>query len=399
MKLKSKFSFIFDCGFKPFFLAGSLFSVLSMGYWLIVYSTNYHSFNSQYLTPMQWHAHSMVYGYSTAIIAGFLLTAVQNWTGLPTLSGVPLFFLFLSWLSARVLWLVPEFNNFLLAAGILDMGFYGGLVYSVVRPIIKAKQWRQLSIVAKLLSLFIGNCLFYYGIFNNDQLLIQKALYIGLYLIVALILLIGARVIPFFIERASQRAIKVSGSMRLNIFCFLLFSSFIVIDIFTSLVWLATFFAVILFVLYSIKLINWHTPIIWKQPLLWVLYVSYSIIVIGFALKAAVPYFNISPLLSVHSFAIGGIGLMTIGMMARVSLGHTGRNIYKPQRVVKWIFFILLASAVLRVFFPMVSMQYYQQWILVAQICWILAYALFIKEYFSILTKPKNTDSNLVFNN
>ncbi len=108
---------------------------------------------------------------------------------------------------------------------------------------------------------------------------------------------------------------------------------------------------------------GWHTHGIWKQPLLWSLFLAYAFLVIGFLLKAMSGLVNISPNLATHAFTYGGIGLMTLGMMSRVALGHTGRNVYAPSKALLYMFLILFTGAIIRVIFPLIDNSHYMLWI------------------------------------
>ena len=132
-----------NLAFRPFFLGASLFSILSLSLWMVVYN-GYVSLRITNITPAQWHAHEMLFGYTFAVIAGFLLTAVKNWTGIQTLHGKPLLGLFALWASARFVMLAMP--NLVALAAMLDITFNLTLAYAVATPIIKVKQWRQLGI-------------------------------------------------------------------------------------------------------------------------------------------------------------------------------------------------------------------------------------------------------------
>ena len=153
---------LFNLGFRPFFLGASIFAVISMVLWTLVYFSK-GFINIEHISASQWHAHEMLYGYGMAVVAGFLLTAVKNWTSLPTLHGKPLAILFSLWCIARVLFLFG--TTFLPWAATVDLLFGFMLIVVITVPIIKAKQWMQLAVVVKVLLLFIGNLVFYLGYF------------------------------------------------------------------------------------------------------------------------------------------------------------------------------------------------------------------------------------------
>jgi len=196
-------------------------------------------------------------------------------------------------------------------------------------------------------------------------------------------------VIPFFIERGCDTPVQLTYRAWLDVAilaCYLLFA---IAEIFVSSAILSALLAGALVILNLVRLWDWHTPGIWRKPLLWVLYVAYLWITFGFLLKAGTLLGGLSPSLAVHAFTVGGIGMMTLGMMARVSLGHTGRNVFDPPRVVNGMFLLLGAAAVVRVLLPLLDFGHYTQWILLSQWLWMAAFALFVLVYAPILVKPR----------
>ena len=144
----------------------------------------------------------------------------------------------------------------------------------------------------------------------------------------------------------------------------------------------------VLVVIYSIRLYGWYSNKLWGKPLLWVLFVGYGWIVIGFGLIFLSLFFNISVFLPIHSFTYGGIGIMTIGFMSRVALGHTGRNVFDPPKILFWIFSSLTAGAVVRVFFPIFDISHYILWIGISQFLWIASFLIFAVVYIPMLLRP-----------
>jgi len=379
---------LFNLGFRPFFLLAGLFAVVSMLIWMALYLLNADILPTK-LPSALWHGHEMVFGFSMAVISGFLLTAVRNWTNTQTLHGNALLILCLLWLIARLL----PFSNLdsaLPLMACIDLLFMTGLLVAVLIPIIKTQQWKQLPVALKVALMTGSNLLFYLGLLEilpTDA--IYWGLYSGLYFVIALIMLMGRRVIPFFIEKGIGEQATIQNWKWLDLSSFLAFLIFVIADVFLKQAMFASALAAILFVLHSIRLWGWHAKGIWQKPLLWVLYIGYSFIVLGFGLKAITHWLGLSPWLSIHAYASGGIGVITAGMMCRVALGHTGRNIYDPPAILTTVFSLLIAGAVIRVIFPLVFPGYYFWLIAAAQICWISGFALFIYTYASILIKPR----------
>ena len=159
-QITNKFA-LFHMGFRPFFLGAGLFAVLSMLCWWSMYVFNF-QIPLKTLSPASWHAHEMVFGYCMAVIAGFLLTAVKNWTGIQSLNGPFLLSLFLIWLAARILAFTEDIISFQLMA-IADCLFMALLIVGISYPIVKTRQWMRIGIVSKLVLLLASNILFYLG--------------------------------------------------------------------------------------------------------------------------------------------------------------------------------------------------------------------------------------------
>ncbi|OIQ96871.1 NnrS protein [mine drainage metagenome] len=344
------------------------------------------------ISVSQWHAHEMLYGYGMAVVAGFLLTAVKNWTGIATIHGKPLIALFMLWCAARVMFL---FGTLLLPwAAAADLLFGLFLIVSLAKPIIKAKQWLQFAVVGKVTLLWVGNLVFYlgcYGVLTSGML---YAINGAVLLFIGLILTIGRRVIPFFIERGVETKVLLKQYKWLDLSIMLLFFALFLNVIFIQIPTLTALFACSLFALNGFRLLNWYTADIWRVPLLWSLYISAWLINTGFlfyGLQAAgfQAQYSGSSILALHLFTIGGIGLMTLSMMARVSLGHTGRDTRKPSHWMGFAFAGVVASVVLRALVPMLTTQFYIGWVLTAAILWIWSFAVFVVIYAPILLKPR----------
>ena len=374
---------LFRLAFRPFFLGAGMFAVAAMFIWMIVYVYGV-TFNFSGMLPKTWHAHEMIFGYAMAVIAGFLLTAIKNWTGQQTLRGPGLVVLFLLWLLARAMPLTGM-NIPLAVLAVIDMLFMILLVFAAIMPVLKAKQYKQLGVVSKLVLLALSNLLFYLGVGGIIEDGIRWGLYSGLYMIIALVFVMARRVIPFFIEKGIGGHAEIKNRLWVDISSLVFLVVLWIMDVFTNQEAAVSAVAVILTALHVIRMAGWYTGQIWSKPLLWVLYIAYGSFVAGFALKAAEFWFGLSPSLSVHAFAYGGIGVMTIGMMSRVILGHTGRNVFEPPPILFWCFTLLACGALVRVVFPLFNMSFYMYWIGISQLLWITAFVMFLVVYAPML--------------
>lgn len=377
---------LFNLGFRPFFLFAALFSLISMGVWGGIYLGGRATPNLS-IAPQQWHAHEMLFGYAMAVIAGFLLTAVRNWTSIPTLTGIWLALLLALWLAARVLMLAAPQQ--VLAIFILDVGFNLALAVAIAIPLIQAKQLKQLGIVSKVVLLGMANACFYLGVLGLLEQGVRWGLYSGLYLILSLIFVMARRVLPFFIERGVGYPVQLKNRTWVDRASLVLMLLFWLAEVFTEQANLAALLAAALFVVHAIRLWDWHTPGVWKKPLLWVLFLAYGAALLGFLLKAMSALLPLSPFIAVHAFAVGGIGLMTVGMMARVILGHTGRDIQQAPRWVALIFVSLGLVFMARVALPLIVPAYTFEWMGFALAAWLYGYAVFLWVYAPMLLKPR----------
>jgi uncharacterized protein involved in response to NO len=378
---------ILNLAFRPFFAGAAVFSVLSMLVWMGIYIFGW-QWQPVGLPAATWHAHEMIYGYGMAVIAGFLLTAVKNWTGVQTLYGMPLLLLFLLWLTARLLLLVGG-AGVLAWAALADGLFNLLLVAALAWPVFKVRQFKQFGILSKVILLMLANLLFYAGVLEIYPWGVQAGLYSGVYLILALIFVMSRRVLPFFIERGVGQPVTLTNRAWLDGASLFLFLAFWIADIIEPDSLLVACLAGALCVLHAIRLAGWYAAGIWEKPLLWVLYLAYVAVAIGFALKVAVYLFGISPFLPLHAFTYGGVGLFTLGMMARVTLGHTGRNILEPPAAVAWMFGLLAIGSVIRVALPLFDAAHYVLWIGVSQVLWLLAFSLFLWVFLPMLFQPR----------
>jgi len=378
---------VFVLGFRPFFLAAGIFAVLSMVMWMAIFSFSL-PFPLTGLAPYQWHAHEMIYGFTLSVVAGFLLTAIKNWTSVQTLQNRPLMLLFSLWLGARLCLLFG--TDLLILAAVLDLSFNLLLVAAMLQPVIRVKQWKQLAIISKILLLGLFNGLFYLGALGLLEQGVNWSIYGGLMLLIALVFTMGRRVMPFFIEKGVGYPVQLKNSRWLDLSSLFLFLAFAISEVFFTQYRVSSYLAAALFVVSSMRLYNWHTRGIWSKPLLWGLYGAFVFITLGLLLFALLPY---SPLITrsmaYHAFAFGGIALITVSMMSRVTLGHTGRNIQQPSCWINIAQILLLIGAIIRVFGPALMPAHYAGWIVIAQLLWIIGFSLFVVSNFRFLTQPR----------
>lgn len=377
---------IFNLGFRIFFASAAVYAVISMALWLFVYRGGLFSTHMS-IAPQYWHGHEMVFGYSMAVVAGFLLTAVGNWTGKTMPSGQRLYLIWLPWLFARLIFIaLPQF----LWLGILaDIVFTMLFLISITKPVIKTKQWRQMGILSKVVLMLIAN-LFCLAATLGWQIGWYYALYLGVFVIIGLVLTIGRRVTPFFISRGVGYAFEPRNNHYIDRISLISFVVFFLLEVFTSQQLLASLCALVCAFVQAWRLQGWYTQGIWKKPLLWSMFVSMGCIVFGQLMYfLRIFQFGITNSLAMHMMAVGGIGILSLSMMARVSLGHSGRSIHQPPKTVPWAIGLLSVATVFRVILPWLMPQHLVIWIMHAQILWLIAFFLLSVSYMNIWRTPR----------
>lgn len=387
MVMKSQHIFeypVFALGFRAFFVLAGLAALILIVFWNAMFKGSLTP--DIYFAKPYWHAHEMLLGYSVAVISGFLLTAVKNWTGRPTLTGCRLAGLCLLWLYGRIL---PFYAGWLPDAliALVDFSFLPVLAYQISKPVIQAKQYRNLVFVGLLLLLALGN-----GLIHAEMLGLQKntaglGIQLAVATIIIMILIIAGRVFPFFTERGIPGTLVIRNPSLdgLSIASAVAVFALQMFGVSGTLLALAAILAVAANVM---RLSGWYVQRIWYVPLLWVLYTGYGWIILGFMLTVLSAYSVILPSLALHAFTIGGIGVLTLGMMARVSLGHTGRAL-KASNAMAIAFVLINLAALFRVLLPAAMPGWYGIFIYVSALSWLAAFALFVFVYAPILTSAR----------
>lgn len=378
---------LLSIGFRPFFLLAVIAALLLMIGWMGVWGHGWQLPHPD-LPDRYWHGHEMLYGYGLAVIAGFLLTAVRNWTGRSTLSGLPLAGLILLWLVPRIT--LPLGGLPLAITGALDSAFVAVLLISVAIPIRRAGQvLRQAGILACLTVLMVLNAAFYFALAGMLEDGFRWSLYGGLYAEIYLVLVIGRRIIPLFTERGVGYSVTLRNSERLDRACSLSFVVFAVLDALQLPEWLVVLAAAFAALVHGVRWAGWQTRGIWQRPLLWILHLGYAVFVLALLLRSFNPWLQIGASLQFHLFALGAIALITFGMMARVAIGHTGRDVHHPPSAVVLVFACLLGALIARVMLPLLWPVHYIALVTLAQWFWLAACGIFLWIYVPILTAPR----------
>ncbi|MEK6562627.1 MAG: NnrS family protein [Candidatus Binatota bacterium] len=375
---------LFALGFRPFFLMAGIFAVILMALWAGAFVTNRPL--TTYYGMTGWHSHEMIFGYACAVIAGFLLTAVRNWTGMETAKGPPLAGLSALWLAGRIMPFFPgALPSWLIA--LVDLLFLPALALSLAIPLVRGGQKRNLFFIPLLGAFALADLLVHLELFGFAYGSARAGNFLALDLIILLIVIMGGRVIPFFTERAlsgvSPRKWQwLEWSSIASVIAFMLAELFLPGSIPAGVM------AGLAAASNGLRLAGWYTKRFWAVPLLWVLHLGYAWVVVGFCLKTLAVLDLVPPQLTLHAFTVGGIGVLTLGMMARVSLGHTGRPL-KAARPVAFAFALINLAAVLRGIVPIIFPYWFLQLVALSGGLWILSFLIFVVIYTPILISPR----------
>jgi len=380
------FSALFALGFRPFYLLGSVFALLALPYWIASYIGPVPW--GGYLRGITWHGHEMIFGFAPAVIAGFLLTAVRTWTGLPTPVGGRLAMLGALWLLARV----AAITGPVPVAVLLDTVFLPALAVIVSIPIWRSRNSRNYKIPGILLALSIANVVYHLSYLSILPVeLMSTSLVAALDIITILMAIIGGRVIPAF----TKNAIASAQPRHVKSVEFIAMGSLVLILVADSLgfrsVMAPPAWAVLLLlaaVANAVRLFLWQPQKTRNHPLLLMLPVGYGWIPISLALRAATPWLDISSAAATHALTIGAISSLMMAMMARSALGHTGRSLNAGWVEMSAFAFLQLA-AFLRVAAYFLPALLYREAVVLSGMFWSLAFAVFLLRYWAILTRPR----------
>ncbi|MEI6412795.1 MAG: NnrS family protein [Pseudomonadota bacterium] len=370
---------ILALGFRPLFLAAGVAGLLLIPLWLLRLGGM--TLNGDF-SPSAWHAHEMLFGYATAVISGFLWTAVRNWSGQDTPSGLPLLGLTLVWLAGRLVMLSPLPGEWI--AGV-DLAFLPLVALGIAGPIWRDRNRLNRLFIPLLLGMALANGLTHLEALGWPVVPgIGQRLMMGL--VVVLLLWVLGRVLPFFTERAIPGLkTRMLGEIEK--------ASVVLALLFLSLnLWYPTpaagVAAITLAIVQGVRAWGWWDRRVLNIPILWVLHLGYGFLILGIAGVGLSHLGWVPGSLALHLLAVGGVGLLTLGMMARVSLGHTGR-VLTTSRLTEFAFVLMAGATLFRVLGPGVFPQGYWLWLTLAGLLWSLAFALFLWVYAPILWQPR----------
>lgn len=378
---------ILSYGFRPFFLCGALFAALAIVLWLPQFFGELSLPNV--FAPPVWHAHEMLFGFVPAIVTGFLLTAIPNWTGRLPLQGAPLLALLLAWLAGRIAVAASGAIGWAPTMA-LDCAYLLVLGLVIAREIVAGKNWRNLKVLAILALLFAADVAFHVEAHATGAASYAERGAIGA--IIALVMLIGGRVTPSFTRNWLVR----ENPGRLPASADRWDAAFVLVSVAALAAWIvapeaATTGSMMLVAAaaQTIRLSRWVGWRAQRDPLVLVLHVAYLFIPIGFVLHACAvfhPEFA-PPSAGIHAWTIGAAGGMILAVMTRATLGHTGRAL-KASRLTVLIYVAVAVAAFARIAAAL-DAQRSSELLLLAAAGWIVAFAGFAAVYGPYLARPR----------
>ena len=372
---------LFSYGFRPFFLGGAAWACVAMAVWIATISGHMDIGGSYGASA--WHAHEMLFGFGSAVVAGFLLTAVPNWTGRLPVSGRPLMLLFFIWFAGRAVMLAPDALG-LLPSILVEIAFLPTMLAVCLREIVAGRKWSDLKVLAGLGALALANACYHYetvlggGADHSTRLALAG--------LTMMIVIVGGRMLPSFTRNWLSKAGRTDFPVPYNRFDL----ATIVLTVPVFMLWIAqpegaptVIAACLAAVLHSVRLWRWGG---WKtsaEPLVVVLHVAYAFVPIGFAATSlsAVALVDLSS--AIHVFTVGTVSAMMLAVMTRATRGHTGRELTASSTTCfsYGAIFLCALTRPLASLIPEHVVAVYS----VAAALWIGAFALYLIEYAPML--------------
>lgn len=376
---------LFSYGFRPFFLSAGAYAALAIVVWVPLFYGDIALPTA--FAPRDWHVHEMLYGYVPAVITGFLLTAIPNWTGRLPLQGMPLVTLFAVWIAGRLAVTISGVIGWAPAAA-LDVAFLVLLAAAAGREIVAGKNWRNLKVLIPVLVLAVANALFHVEAHTHGTAEVGER--VGLAAVLALIMLIGGRIVPSFTRNWLVR--ENPGRLPASFDRF--DAAAMVVSIFALVVWAllpdgrvtATLLALAA-ILQAVRLARWAGDRTTRDRLVLVLHVAYTFVPVGFALLALAALAIVPQTAGVHAWTTGAIGLMTLAVMTRATLGHTGHALAASPGT-QVVYAACLVAALIRIAAALLP-EWSHGLMHIAGLAWFAAFGGFVVIYGPMLVRVR----------
>ncbi len=386
---------VLTAGFRFFFLAAAIIAIAAMAAWLAwlgIHAANAAVSDPTFaMAPHFLHGHEMIFGYAAAVIAGFFLTAVPNWTGAPDAR-----MLFVAstgglWLAGRIaVWFSAWIDPWIVA--LVDLTFLPILSWRLTLNLLKRPKRQNIALLGLLALLFTGNLMVHAEWTGLTDDTAERGLWMGLFAVTAFISVIGGRVAPAFtrnvlIRGGEEAALPANRPLadRAGILAAVLIGPLFGLDVPE---WLLGATALVAALANGARLQGWRGTATLGEPILWALHLGFAMLVAGYALLALAWLTGvIHPIAAMHALAIGAVGGMTLAMMTRAPLGHTGRPL-QVARPIAIAYLFVAAAMVVRVAGPEIAPDLYYTVMFTSGGFWIAAFAIYLVVYWPVLTGP-----------
>ncbi len=376
---------LLQSGFRPFFLLAALQASLFVSIWVAGWVLGWPVPMGS--NPILWHGHAMLFGFASAALAGFLLTAVPNWTEAGPVRGARLAALVVAWVAAQALSLL----SFPAVFAVFDIGFWLLLIALIAPGILRRNARRNGVFVVILCVLTSLNSLWHVSLWQERTDLALTGLHAALGIYLLAIAIIGGRIVPAFTIGGLLQAghpVSIRPAPRLGMMSIVALIAAVVAKIAGLPSALQAVFFLIAAILHSARLSHWWRREILELPLIWSLHLGYAFLPLGFALEAAAAHGLVPGTAGIHALGSGAVGLMILAVMTRASLGHTGRRPTTPPLAVL-AYLLVAAGALLRVIAAIGAGDVTQLLLIAGGLAWAGGFAAFVAGYAGILIKPR----------
>ena len=371
---------LWDLGFRPFYLLASLFSAFSVLIWAAQFSGY---LTTAYLQRPTGHGHEMLFGYTTAVIAGFLLTAVHTWTNQPTPSGLPLMALVALWVCGRVLVLTP----FVMTAALVNAAFPVVVAVAIGIPLLRSGNVRNYFFIGLLLLMSVLTLALHLALQGRFELSPRLILQLGQDVVLFIMVTMGGRVIPMF----TNNGVKGANATR-NAFVEKFALGTIIILFTADLLQLSPIIIAVITLTgalaHGVRLALWKPWRTLATPLVWILHAAYAWIVTHLALRGLSALELLPGSYATHALTVGAIGGLTLGMMTRTARGHTARPLIADGFELA-MFLLIQGAALIRVFGGIAAPGLFMASVQLSALLWSAAFGLFALRYWPVLTRAR----------
>ncbi|MCG3729227.1 NnrS family protein [Vibrio cincinnatiensis] len=381
-RIEEKIPAVLRLGFRPFFLLGSIYAIIAIGLWVWMFQTGQPT--GLAVPALWWHVHEMLFGFAMAIVVGFLLTAVQNWTGIPGTKRYRLALLVALWLAVRVLFWTPAP---LWLTSSIEAIFLALTAYEIGIRVVKAKGWRNIFFIPLFLLAIAANFASYATIKGMPPFSSSAVWLAMLWWFTLLLSIMGGRVIPFFTARRFQFS-KPEANQWLDLLANAPLVVLFILSFFPlSMAQFGQPTMVFAGLAQLVRCLRWKPWRTYQEPLVWSLHLFYFCIPLSLLLRGLLDNAFITHNL-IHLFAIGALAGLILTMIARVTMGHTGRAIYQGPRM-SLAFIALLLSACIRALGVAIWPVQMMLWVNISAVLWMGAFALFVIKFAGMLLTPR----------